>query len=136
MFKFIAVALFAFTMSAFAAEKIPSGSKIYIEPMEGFETSVTAAIIKKDVPVKIVDAKEKADYILSGTSSLEKAGWAKTIFVSPKAAAHAAVQLKTTDGTLIWAYSVDKGSAYHGEQSTAEAIAKHMKGEAVAEAKK
>jgi len=103
--------------------------------MDGFDTSIAAAIIKKEVPVLVVDAKEKATYVLSGTSSTEKAGWAKTIFVSPKASAHAAVQLKTLDGTLVWAYSVDKTSAYHGEQSTAEAIAKHMKGEAVTDKK-
>lgn len=136
MRKYLAAALLALAVPAFAAEKIPAGSKIFIEPMDGFSTSLAAAIMKKDVPVQIVDAKEKAQYVLDGTASTEKAGWAKTIFVSPKGSAHAAVQLKTTDGTLVWAYSVDKSNAYKGEQSTAEAIAKHMKGEAVTEAKK
>ena len=76
-----------------------------------------------------------AEHVLTGAASTEKAGWAKTIFVSPKGSAHAAVQLKTADGTLVWAYSVDKTNAYKGEQSTAEAIAKHMNGEAVASGK-
>ncbi|WP_419804762.1 hypothetical protein [Terriglobus sp.] len=44
--------------------------------------------------------------------------------------------MKTTDGTLVWAYSVDKTNAYKGEQRAAEAIAKHMKGEAVEQARK
>ena len=136
MLRQLAIAVLCLTsVAAYAADKIPAGSKIFIEPMDGFDTSITAAIMRKDVPVKVVDAKEKADYVLSGTASSEKAGWAKTIFVSPKGSAHAAVQLKSPDGTLVWAYSVDKTNAYKGEQSTAEAIAKHMKGEAV-EAKK
>ena len=136
MRKIALAALCLASLSAFAADKIPAGSKVFIEPMDGFDTSIAAAIMKKDVPVKIVDAKDKAEYVLSGTASTEKAGWAKTIFVSPKGSAHAAVQLKTADGTLVWAYSVDKTNAYKGEQSTAEAIAKHMRGEAVQEAKK
>lgn len=136
MRKFAVAVLCLASLSAFAADKIPAGSKVFIEPMDGFDNSLSAAIMRKDVPVKIVDAKEKAEYVLTGTASTEKAGWAKTIFVSPKGSAHAAVQLKTTDGTLVWAYSVDKTNAYKGEQSTAEAIAKHMKGEAIEQAKK
>ena len=136
MRRFEIAALCLASCSALAATKIPAGSKVFIEPMDGFDTSIAAALMKKDVPVKIVDEKEKAEYVLGGTASTEKAGWAKTIFVSPKGSAHAAVQLKTADGTLVWAYSVDKTNAYKGEQSTAEAIAKHMKGEAVASAKK
>ena len=62
---------------------------------------------------------------------MEKAGWAETVFVSPKGSAHAAVQLKTADGTLVRAYSVHKANAYKSEQSMAEAIAKHMEGETV-----
>ncbi len=128
---FAVAALCLASLPALAATKIPAGSKVFIEPMDGFDASLAAALMKKDVPVKIVDTKEKAEYVLGGAASTEKAGWAKTIFVSPKGSAHAAVQLKTTDGTLVWAYSVDKTNAYKGEQSTAEAIAKHMKGEAV-----
>lgn len=110
-------------------------TRFCIEPMNGFETSMAAAILKKGVPVKVVDSKENADYTLVGTASTEKAGWAKTMFVSPLASAHAAVALKSKGGVLVWAYSVDKGNARKGEQSTAEAVAKHMKSEAVANLK-
>ena len=139
MRKTLAAALVAFALPAFGADatkKIPADSAVFIEPMGTFDTAVAAAIIKKHVPVRIVDAKDKADYTLTCLGGSEKAGWAKTIFVSPLPSAHASVMLKGKDGTVVWAYSVDKGNAYHGEQSAAEAVAKHMKNEAVVEEKK
>ncbi len=64
--------------------KIPANSKIYINPMEsGFETYVTAAIQKKKVPVVIVTNREQADFEIKGSVEKQKAGWAKTIFISP-----------------------------------------------------
>ena len=95
--------------------------------MDGFETTLSAAMLKKNVPVVIVDDKSKADFILSGTSHVEKAGWAKTIFVSPNSHAEASIMIKDPSGSLAFAYNVDKTSARRGAQSTAEACAKHLK---------
>ena len=70
------------------------GSKLFIEPMDGFDTYLSAAILKKKVPVVIVDNAAKADFIVVGSSHVDKAGWAKTIFVSPNPHAEASVSIK------------------------------------------
>ena len=97
-------------------------------PMDGFETYLSAAILKKKVPLVIVDDKAKADFIIGGTSEVEKAGWAKTIFISPASHANASIAVKdAATGNLVFAYAVDKMNAARAQQSTAEACAKHLK---------
>ena len=111
-----------------ASAAFAPGAKIYIEPMNGFETSIEAAILKKKVPVTVVDTRAKADFIMTGSSHMQEASWAKTIFVSPAAHANASVALKDAHtGALVFAYNVDKTNAARGNQSTAEACAKHLK---------
>jgi hypothetical protein len=114
-------------------QKIPAGSKVYIAPMDGFETYLKAAIQKKKVPIEIVDQREKADYEITGVAESKKAGAAKIIimgsFHSAEDASIKVSNLKT--GEIAYAYSVHKDNSTHGKQSTAEACAKHLKDEAV-----
>jgi hypothetical protein len=49
--------------------RIKSGSTVYIEPDGGYETYLSAAIIKKHVPVIVVVNKEKAQYVIQSTVS-------------------------------------------------------------------
>lgn len=106
------------------------GAKIFLEPMDGFSTYLSAALLKKKVPVVVVDDRSKADFVVSGSSQVEKAGWAKTIFVSPNPHAEASIAVKDAhSGNLVWAYNVDKSNAARANQSTAEACAKHLKEE-------
>lgn len=132
--KLFLTSALALTLSfgAFAAEPsktIPSGSKIYIEAADGFDTYLTAALQKKKVSVSVVDEKGKADYQLSGVSDHQKAGWAKTVFTgqihSDEQASVKLVDLKT--GEVVFAYAVNKKNSLHGRQTAAEACAKHMK---------
>jgi hypothetical protein len=107
---------------------IQPGARVFIEPMDGFETYLTAAILKKKVPIVVTDSKEKADYVITGNSHVEKAGWAKTIFISGAPQAGASIMVKDAKtGDLAFAYSVDKFNAARAAQSTAEACAKHLK---------
>lgn len=107
---------------------IPKGSKVFVEPMGGFETYLSAAILNKKVPVQVVDNKANADFIISGGSKVDQAGWAKTLFVSPLPHATASIAIKSNpEGVLVFAYAVDKSNARKADQSTAEACAKHMK---------
>jgi hypothetical protein len=53
----------ALCFTAIAAElPIPSGAKIFIAPMGGFETYLKAAIETKKVPVAIVETREAAEF--------------------------------------------------------------------------
>jgi hypothetical protein len=124
----VLIAAYGFILHAqVTSAGIEKGGRVYIESMNGFENYLAAAILKKKVPLVIVDDKAKAEYIISGSSHLEKAGWAKTIFISPRPDADASIQMHDTKGNLKFAYSVNKASSVHGEQSTAEACAKHLK---------
>jgi hypothetical protein len=124
------VATVALTASAAdEALLIPKGAKVYVAPMEGFETYLSAAIMKKEVPVSIVANKDLADFEITGTSETQKAGWAKTIMTgnsrSDERGSITVTNLKT--GVVVYAYAADKGSAVRGKQSVAESCAKHLK---------
>jgi len=125
--------LFALTLSTFAADKptqkIPSGSKIYVAPMGGFENYVIAGIQKKKVPVIIVTDREKADFEITGGSESDKANWAKMLFVGTQASAEQAsvVVRDIRAGEVVYSYSVNKINSVRGKQSTGEAIGKHLK---------
>lgn len=122
------LALMPMTAFGGSPKTIPAGSKVFIEPMDGFESYLSAAILKKGVPVVVVDSKDKADFIISGNSHVDKAGWAKTIFISGAPQAGASITIKDAhSGNLAFAYAVDKFNAARASQSTAEACAKHMK---------
>jgi len=116
------------SQAATSPKAIQAGSHVFIEPMDGFETYLSAAILKKKVPLLVTDDRDKADYIITGTSHIERASWAKTIFISGAPQAGASIAIKDAKtGDLVFAYSVDKFNAARADQSTAEACAKHMK---------
>jgi len=121
--------LFCLAAPGLCQAHVDKGAKVFIEPMsESFNTYLQAAFIKKDVPVIMVDDEAKADFVIAGTAETVKAGWAKTIFVTPKGDADASITVKDAKtGNIVFGYAVDKFAARHGQQSTAEACAKHFK---------
>ena len=135
--RFITIVVAAFLLiigNAFAQEKpeskaIPSGSKVFIAPMNGYETYVKAALEKKKVPLQIVPDKATADYEITGSSESQKASAAKILIMgswhSSEEASITVTNLKT--GVVAFAYSVNKANSAHGKQSSAEACAKHLK---------
>src|SRR5438128_1176701 len=109
--------------------RIPRNSKVFIAPMDGFETYLAAAIRKKEVPVVMVADRDQADFEITGTHDKKSAGWAKTIFMgdtrSTASASMQIVNLKTK--VVVYADSSHRGSANRGERSTAEKLAKYLK---------
>jgi hypothetical protein len=115
---------------ASSKKRVESGSKVYVTPMEGgFDISLVAAIVKKQLPVIVVADKAKADYEISGISQSDKAGWAKMLFMGTDASNEQAsikvVNLKS--GEVVFGYNVKKENSARGRQSAAEACAKHLK---------
>ena len=113
-----------------SSKGIERGSKFFVAPMEGgFDTFLVAAIVKKQVPVVVVNDRAKADYEITGISDSEKAGWAKMFFMgsdsSKEQASVKVVEIKS--GEVVYGYAVHKGNSYRGRQSAAEACAKHLK---------
>ena len=109
-------------------------TKIYIQPQQGFETYIAAAFTKKHVPAVVVLDPKDANFVLSSTPvkvKTESTGSKITrcLFVyciGMEGVQTVSVQLvdPKTKG-LVWAYTVHK--AAHSYQSSAEAIAKHLK---------
>ena len=107
---------------------LPVDSKVYIEPMDGFENYLAAAIQKKKVQLMVVADRQAADFVITGTAQHEKAGGAKIAFQgsihSDDQASISVVNTKTS--AVVFAYAVNKKNTVHGEQTTAEACAKHL----------
>lgn len=107
----------------------PAPNTVFIEPMNGFESYLAAAFEKKQVPLTIVSDEAHAVYVIKGTAEEKKAGWAKIVLAgdihSDDAASIQMIDRKTD--AVVFAYAVNKKSTWHGNQTTAEACAKHLK---------
>jgi hypothetical protein len=112
-----------------ASMRINAGSTVYVEPMDGFENYIQAALRKKDVPLMPIADELKANYILRGSSDEKKADGAKVPFLGQIHSGDAAsVQLiDRRTGAIVFAYAVARKNTLHGQQTTAEACAKHLK---------
>ena len=106
---------------------IPPGSTLYIAPVENnFNIDVAGALRNKGVKLVIVNDESKADYRMDVTAENKKPGAARTIFLgqwSEGTASATVTNIRT--GVVVWAYNVHKVN--RRRQSTAEAIAKHLK---------
>ena len=101
---------------------------VYIEPQQGFETYLAAAMTKKSVPVDVVTDQTKATYVLrSAGGKIARCLFAYCAGIEDKG--NVSVQLIESSSTkMLWAYSVNKQrGGSKNEQSMAEAIAKHFK---------
>jgi hypothetical protein len=108
-----------------------------IEPQQGFEAYIAAAIEKKAVPVDVVTDKTRAVYILrsapvevkseSTGGKIARCLFAYCAGIEDKG--NVSVQLIEVGSTkIVWAYSVNKQKGgSKNQQSMAEAIAKHFK---------
>lgn len=108
---------------------IAAGSKVYVAPMDGFETYLKAAMEKKKVPLAVVENKQDAAYEITGVAGSQKAGTAKKIIMgswhSKEEASIKVVNVKT--GVVVFAYSYTTENSTHGKRSSAEACAKHLR---------
>jgi hypothetical protein len=131
-----AVFLFTLFVAATSFAQL-TRSTVYIEPQQGFETYLAAAMSKKNVPVDVVTDQAKATYILKSAPvevKSESTGGkiARCLFAycaGIEDKGNVSVQLiETSSSKMLWAYSVNKQrGGSKNEQSMAEAVAKHFK---------
>jgi PEGA domain len=134
MKKFGLLLVFATSLSCFGQLARPT---VYIEPQQGFETYLAAAISKKNVPVDVVADQTRANYVLKAAPveiKTESTGGkiARCLFAycaGIEDKGNVSVQLIETSSTkVLWAYSVNKQKGgSKNSQSMAEAVAKHLK---------
>jgi len=129
-----ALAVLCLAAPAFGQADRPS---LYITPTpDGFDSYLAAAMVKKEVPVTVLDHQHGARYVLK-TTQVEikrvsgKAKLMNCVFASCEGnedEGSTSVQLVEA-GTIKWSYSVNKEGGAKARQSMAEAIAKHLKKE-------
>lgn len=135
------IALFFLAAPSTAVEqsqkRIPPGAKVYINPIDGFETYLVAGFERKKVPLVVVSKQEEADFEITGTikvrepSKWEKlAGIAATVagerVVDVNSEVNVAISVKNLkSGEIVFGYAWQGKS--RGQQSAAEACAKHLK---------
>lgn len=135
MKKLFITALLLASMTALAQTSRPS---VYIEPQNGFETYLAAAISKKHVPVDVVTDAKKATYVLKAAPveiKQESTGGkiARCLFaycagIEDKGSVSVRL-IDVNSSKMMWAYSVNKQKGGDkNQQSMAEAVAKHLKG--------
>lgn len=110
---------------------------VYIEPQQGFETYLAAAMSKKNVPIDVVTDQTKATYVLKAApvevksestgSKVARCLFAYCAGIEDKGSV--SVQLIESSSTkMMWAYSVNKQrGGGKNQQAMAEAVAKHFK---------
>jgi len=110
---------------------------VYIEPQNGFETYVAAAIGKKQVPIDVVTDPSRAIFKLKAApveikqestgGKIARCMFAYCIGIEDKG--NVSVQLiEASSSKMFWAYSVNKQrGGSKNQQSMAEAVAKHLK---------
>jgi hypothetical protein len=119
---------------AFGQQGKPS---LYITPTaDGFDVYLAAAMVKKGVPVTVLDHEDGSTYTLNAAQIETKQVGGGTKLVNclflycagNEDKGNTSVQLVQA-GTIKWSYSVNKGRGEKNRQSMAEAIAKHLKSE-------
>ena len=139
--------------SAYGSARVPPGARVVIAPMGGFETYFAAAVREKKVPVALTLDKASAQYFVISTNtewegfvygSGGTANWSRSggnasygSAASSTRGLEASIMIidaKSKD--VVWAYEVHKNShgalifgsfGARGQQSIAEACAKHLK---------
>jgi len=133
--KAVCVAMFLLVIGICVVSKakeppsIPSGSKVFIAPMDGFETYLKTALESKKVPLVVVENRQDAAYEITGVASTQKAGTAKKLITGSWHSREEA-SIQVTDlkaGTVAFAYSYNTPNSMHGKRTSAEACAKHLK---------
>jgi len=109
-------------------------TRIFIEPHDGFESYIAAAMVKKHVPVVVTKDRAEANFVLTSVVMTKEESTGSKVArcllascVGIEGWQTATVQLiKAGSQDVTWAYNVRKPAAI-AYQSTAEAIAKHLK---------
>jgi hypothetical protein len=144
MNRFLAILSLTFcTVCVSQAPQIKSGATVYIEPMDGYESYLAAALAKKRVPLIVVADKSKqsaplqpavvinntVNNINNGSGNTQNAdshgGYPRPGSFGRTSASISVIDSRSSQ--IVFAYSVGKSANTDQLQSTAEACAKHLK---------
>jgi hypothetical protein len=130
--RLAALILIAYSLTWGAS--VPSGSKIFIAPMEGsLDGFIAPEIIKQKLPVTVVTDEKSADFVLSGASIKADDRWYNVVFGGKDKNEGNVRLLSVKDKSMVWAGEAGDRSLWYGsfrrggERKVAERIVKQMK---------
>ncbi|HTV07752.1 MAG TPA: hypothetical protein VMD97_01750 [Candidatus Aquilonibacter sp.] len=116
--------------TASAAPVFGPGMTLFVEPMDGFGQRVAYSITKKKVPVVLVNDREKADFVLSGSAHVHQRNFFTGFVLSTNGRGSILINDAHT-GHQEFAYIIKRvdsnTTADETYQSWADACAKHLK---------
>ena len=112
---------------------IPKGAAIFLQNTE-FGQALSAAILKKKVPVTLVTDREKADFVITETSQLFKEGSAERVtkvlvfgvFAGSGKTFEASVTCANRDGVIVFARNTSKPNIKSAAEDVASKLKDHI----------
>jgi len=116
-----------------APTHIKRGDRVYVQPSD-FGMALTAAILKKNVPVTVVSDSTKADFWIETASNASHEGGAERVakvlafggFAGSGKHFDATVTARNRDGVVVFAYNSQKGNFQASAQNVAKNLKKHI----------
>jgi hypothetical protein len=116
---------------------IPANSVVYVEASD-FGQALSAAMLKKKVPLLVATNREKATLFIEEASKADKEGTAERVtkvlafgvFAGSGKSYEASVTLTNADGIVLWAHNSKKGDIRRAAEDVAERLEEHMEKQA------
>lgn len=100
----------AASAGAVPAAAFAPGAKLFLTPMDGFEQLLTEAILKKKVPVVLVNDRAKADFVVYGDAHVKKRGWVTGMVLSTRGKGNLSIDDAHT-GRMVFAHHFKRADA-------------------------
>ena len=121
------------TVAAAQTARVPPNAMIFIEESE-FGQALSAAIIKKKVPVMVTTNREKAEFVMIETSIATKEGAGERVakvlafgsFAGSGKTYEASVTLTNPDGVVVFARNAKKGDIRGAAEDVANKLKDHI----------
>ena len=112
---------------------VPPNATIFVEESE-FGQALSAAILKKKVPVMVTTNRERADFYMEETSNATKEGTGERVakvlafgvFAGSGKTYEASVRLTNPDGAVIFAHNARKSNIRSAAEDTANRLKDHI----------
>lgn len=118
-----------------APTRVQRDARLFIEPSE-FGMALSAAILKKKVPVVAVTDRDKADFFVQTTSNATKEGTGERVakilvfggFAGSGKHFDASVTVANRDGAIVFAHNSKKENFQSAAENIAKELKKHVEG--------
>jgi hypothetical protein len=129
----VALTLVLGALAGAQALRVPANATVFIEESE-FGQALSAAIIKKKVPVLVSTNREKAEFVITETSNATKEGTGERVakvlafgvFAGSGKTYEASVTVTNPDGVIVFAHNAKKGDIRGAAEDVANKLKDHI----------